>query len=218
MSNEVFIPLKIEGSPTGAADAVSKALLKAANGAAKDEAALAKRKLRADVMAGLPGGAKLANAWRVTVYPSSGLANDPAILIVNNAAEIIEAFSAGVTIHAASGNWLAIPAPETLRAYRAMMPKGSNGTFQERGAWPEAVARSMGGRPKFFVERDGRRGFVYVQLGKARKIIGWLVKQSVLGKRIRGTELLDEIAATLPASYQARFNDYLDAELKVAGL
>ncbi len=212
------IQLTVEGSVSVTAELASKALLKAANSAAKDEALAAKTKLRADVVAGLPGGAKLANTWRVTVYPQAGLANDPAIQIINNAAEIIEAFSAGVTITAATGTWLAIPSPASLRIYRRLAPRSAaTEQFEARGSWPQAVAATLGAKPQFFIEKDGRRGFVYVQVGKTRQIIGWLVKQAALAKRIRGPELLEEIAEMLPQSYVTRFNEYLDAELRLAG-
>ena len=93
--------------------------------AAMDEAGQGlKNAYRQDIVgAGL--GRRLANTWRHKRYPDKGKSLKAAVLVYNNAPEIVEAHAAGATIRANSAKFLAIPtqnAPKLGRDKVAISP------------------------------------------------------------------------------------------------
>ena len=54
-------------------------------------------------------GRKLANAWRLDLYPKGRASANAAAMVSSKSAKLIDAFDRGVEIRSASGFWLAIP-------------------------------------------------------------------------------------------------------------
>lgn len=63
-------------------------------------------------------GRRLAGAVRSETYPRQGVSMSAASLVWSNAPEIMESQSAGATIRARGGRWLAIPTPAAGRDVR----------------------------------------------------------------------------------------------------
>jgi hypothetical protein len=210
--------VEVAGDLGGAVEGQLTAIVNAANRAMRDEAASAKKRLQDDVKAGFKNGTKLANAmWGVRTYPQAGKAYDPAFEIRSSEPELVRVFTTGDTIKAVNGNWLAIPDPVYFAKLRRVNLRGDNGQYQSRAPWPMALAAMLGGsKPQFVVLPGARRGLIYIKQGKQRLVIGWLVKQAVLGPRIHGLDLLNAIKDALPGTATARFYAYLAEELKDA--
>jgi hypothetical protein len=69
-------------------------------------------RLRAQVQsAGLRGGQKIANAWRVKVFPASPSSRTfrPSVLIFSRMPDVVDSFERGARITAKGGKFLAIP-------------------------------------------------------------------------------------------------------------
>lgn len=206
--------LRREGSASGQTDAITRAILKATRGAMVDELTPRKGQLRSDIAHAFRNGAKLAKTWQGAVYPKQGLAYDPAGVLVNRSPELIDIWTTGGTIRPLDGRWIAVPSPEIRRRLASALRRTLSGQFAKLTDWPNIIAAALGAdRPHFFIEPSGDRGFIYVKRGRDRVRIGWLERQATLSPRIQGRKLLEEIEHALPASFDARFTEYLEAEL-----
>ncbi len=202
------------GSLRGQTDDVTKAILRASRGATVDEVMHRKEQLRQDLARAFRNGSKLAKTWQGQTFPRSGLAYDPAGVLLNRSPAIIDIWTFGGTIRGVNGHWIAVPDPKIRRVLAAALKRSLSGQFAKVSDWPNLIADRMGlGRPHFFIEPSGDRGFIYLKRAKERIRIGWLVRQATLSSRIQGSKLLNEIERSLPATFDARFTEYLDAEL-----
>ena len=86
-------------------------------------------------------GQRLANAWRLRRFPTTGVSLHPAAVVKTNAGKIVDAFDRGVTIRSrTTGRWLAIPTP-------AAGPKRTT---------PQAWEQAAGLKLRFVPLRGGR--------------------------------------------------------------
>jgi hypothetical protein len=89
-------------------------------------------RLRQQVMATL-GSRRVANAWRLNVYPKGKPSMGPAALVYSNAPHIIEAFSRARMLKSPNGFFLAIPSPDCPREYMGKRVTPSNWNEERYG-------------------------------------------------------------------------------------
>jgi hypothetical protein len=107
-------------------------------------------------------GKRIANAWRVNVYPKAALTTlRPAALIWTKAPDIIAAFDSGQTIHAKHGKYLAWPTAYNATGGKRGGAGGMRITPQQMiGAQSFVITSKHNPRVKLWClrAREGRRG------------------------------------------------------------
>lgn len=174
----------------------------------------AKERLRQDVMSGeFKNAAKLAKTWRSAVYPRGGRGSlEPAGLVYNKAATIIDVFTEGAVIRARNAEYLTIPTAAGKQLLERLNRPGNrtrteSGTFAREDNPVARVEQLLGRKLELRVgSRDAvlmlppdgkgrtersRRGVVYFIL----------VKQAVLKPRMKGRRLFPEIEASFGGDF-----------------
>jgi len=107
---DLQLRLALQGDLEAWAQDVKVAMLQGVRDAVEETGREGLELFRDDVrQAGL--GDRLPNTWRLEMLPKRGLAYNPAAFIRSAAADIIDAFTRGVTIKSKSGGFLAVPIP-----------------------------------------------------------------------------------------------------------
>lgn len=107
---DLQVELAFQGDLEAWARGVKLAMLQGTRDAVEEVGREGLEELRDEVRdAGL--GDRLPNTWRLEMKPMRGLAYNPAAFIRSTAAEIIDAFTRGVTIRTRSGGMMAVPIP-----------------------------------------------------------------------------------------------------------
>ena len=182
-----------------------------------------KGRLRADIVAGgFHQGVALSKTWRATTYPSAKNSLDVAGWFHTKAGLIIDAFESGVTIRVSGGaRFLAVPLPPAkaiIRRLRRAKMKGprdgglgrdSWGRFVKDDSYVDQVAGALGSDLVPIIARDGKSGVLVAAndltltpTGKMSRTqsrpatpVFALTKVATLRRRIKGRQILDEIAA-----------------------
>jgi hypothetical protein len=154
-----------------------------------------KAMLRAQVVsAGL--GRRLAKTWQNKFYPNRRI--DAAELVYSKAPEIARTFDTGATIHPKKGLFLAIPTKEVQRRRigRNRMTPGDFGKL---------VFLSRGNGKGILVERErktrklrGKKNQGKVKIVYKNKLLFFLVKQTILQKRLDISRAEERISNLLP--------------------
>ena len=109
------VTIKISGSVRDILDGETLLVSAAVRRGMQAAGAEVQQQLRDNAVAGGfagGGGTKIANAWRLTVYPTNGgFTLRPAALISTKAPNIVDAFEQGALISAAGGRYLCWPTP-----------------------------------------------------------------------------------------------------------
>lgn len=154
------------------------------------------RSLRGEVVsAGM--GQRLANTWRLKVYPEGGRTSlEPSIVVWTKAPKIIDAFSRGVTIYPTGGRrYIAIPTNNVPPALRGSRARG------QRLMTPEEVEVAFN---QDLIIRNGRMGrrlaFVSVVQGRSSRRGGY--RQATARRVAQGREVKLVLMFTLVPSAQ----------------
>ncbi len=118
---DLQLTLALQGDLEAWAQDVKVAMLQGARDAVQEVGRSGLERFRDEVRgAGL--GERLPNTWRLELKPARGLAYSPAAFIRSTAADIIDAFTRGVTIKSRSGGFMAVPIPggamDRVRVFR----------------------------------------------------------------------------------------------------
>lgn len=172
--------------------------------------------LRAQVTgAGL--GRRLANAWRLDVYPRGEVSARAAAVVATRAPKLIRAFEEGATIRSRDGFFLAIPSDAAPR-------KGVGGKKLTPSNFPEASL----GRLRFVYRRNGpsmlvvdnqrvrkgkRGGFALSRSKRALRTgyglatvpMFFLFPQVKLRKRLDAASAAETAAASVPGAIDAAY-------------
>lgn len=181
-----------------------------------------------DQITGAGMGRRLANAWRLELYPPGGKPSmRAAALIYTRAPMIVRAFDEGVTIRSTRGFFLAIPTENVPKNLTFMDPV-SGGLKKNKRATPRGVEQAMGiklhfvyrrGQPSLLVanlraRRGGRGGFaapsktaLKTGRGLVTVVMFVLVPQVTLPKRLNvasvearaGNRLAENIVRSWPS-------------------
>lgn len=200
--------LQFELAVTGDLERVTESrkvqYLTAVKESVQEEAKDVQQKLRDDVTgAGL--GQKVANAWRLEVYPARSLSYTPSALLFSRAAHIIEAHSRGEPIRAKSGS-LAVPIPGTPAA-EVRVPRGGGRVELMRRRFGELtlivnrrglamlvannVRQTVSGRYRANTGRS--QGRVFSRLtGGASLPLFWIVREVRMQKRLNWEGIAQE--------------------------
>jgi hypothetical protein len=226
------VKLALEGNLKEYAEQTHLRIARGARIAAEKQAARAKLALRGDVRrAGL--GDRLANTWRVTVFPKSASVHthSPAVYVKNAAPEIITAHAEGVTIRGRKGAWLAIPTENVPRVARAGNQAAVGGRGSRSRATPQEVESRFdqdlifipgrGGQMLAFIDKT-LRGRLKRARAKGRSVEGVearfdklvlmfvMVRQVTLRKRLDWPRIFDDLtrgwAQLFPAEIAAALN------------
>lgn len=181
----------------------------------------AQEELRADVRrSGLKGANRLANTWRMTLYPEAGReAYDGAAYLYSRAPVIQRAFEQGALIRSREGFFLAIPTE--------FAPRADIGRPSRRNLVRAAEARF--GRLRFVYRRNGpsllvaearinARGRAVAPSLRARRtgnglatvVVFLLVPQARLRRRLAGAALRSRIERRFPARLQFELDRRLE--------
>ena len=212
------VKLAISGNLAGFAEQTHLRIARGARVAAEKQATRAKLALRGDVRAaGL--GDRLANTWRVNVFPKSASSrtHSPAVFVKSAAPEIVTAFDQGMTIRSRQGLWLAIPTDSTPRKGRRLAtPVEVEAMFNQdliflhgRGgqmlAFVNAIKAKSGGKFRRATKRrtkDGRQNELVLMFV--------MVRQVTLRKRLNWSRIFDDLAKgwaqLFPAEIAAALN------------
>lgn len=213
------VKLAVSGNLADFAEQTHLRIARGARNAAEKQAARAKLALRNDVRAaGL--GDRLANTWRVTVFPrsASSRTHSPAVFVKSTAPEIATAFDQGMTIRSKHGLWLAIPTESTPRKGRRLAtPVEVEAMFNQdliflhgRGgqmlAFVNAIKAKSGGKFRRATKRrtkDGRHQNELV-------LMFVMVRQVTLRKRLNWSRIFEDLAKgwaqLFPAEIAAALN------------
>lgn len=142
-------------------------------------------------------GDKIANAWRLKMYPGSGYSASPTAMVYSKAPLIHSAFNEGVTIRTKNGErFIAIPTENTPKKFggRRMTPmevedwlNGDLDFIRWRNGRPGGV---LVARNKFKRSKDGRRFRRQASSAKSRVqstelvVMFYLVPAATLKKRL----------------------------------
>jgi hypothetical protein len=212
------VKLAISGNLAGFAEQTHLRIARGARIAAEKQAARAKLALRSDMRAaGL--GDRLANTWRVNVFPKSASSrtHSPAVFVKSGAPEIVTAFDKDTTIRSRQGLWLAIPTDSTPRKGRRLAtPLEVEAMFNQdliflpgRGgqmlAFVNAIKARTGGKFRRATKRrtkDGRQNELVLMFV--------MVRQVTLRKRLNWSRIFDDLAKgwaqLFPAEIAAALN------------
>ena len=184
-----------------------KRLATAATKAASDVLKAYLGELRADVRGtGFHNASALANTWRGRVYPSGGVSVSPAVYIWNRAAEIVDAFSMGLTITAGGGRYFAIPVGPAV-AIVGSLPRSRDvaGRFANESAKVDRVAQALGVALHYVPDRRGG-GTLQDRKGT---VLFVLVRSFTPPKRMRGRQLLQSFNERFAGDFERALERYL---------
>jgi hypothetical protein len=161
--------------------------------AMKDVGERAKQRLR-DQVTGAGMGQRLANSWRLQLYPRGRASINAAAWIYSNAEHIILAFNEGMDIRAKRRKWLAIPTDKVggkgqNRAAKFWGLRRNSGKFRARNI--DLVKNSLGISLRFVPLKNGNAMLVAPEPRRGKKkgpakevVYFWLVKQVRMPKRL----------------------------------
>lgn len=191
-----------------------------------------KARLQADIAAGgFYHGERLAKTWRGIVYPQKEAGSlEPAVLLWNKAADIVEAFSLGVTIRVRNAQFLAIPTPEGKAIIRRLnlgrnRSRNGFGKFVGEASPVARVAQAVGvARLVEILDPSGQHGVLgvpgrrFTPTGRDSKAKGSgvtplfaLVRQASLKQRIKGLALLDQLKSSWLSDFTSTLATLLPA-------
>lgn len=216
------------------------ALEKAYYGAMNRVVEAGKGRLRADIVAGgFHQSIALSKTWRAITYPKGKNSLDVAGWFFTKAGLIIDAFESAVTIRVSSGaKFLAVPLPPAKaiirRLRKAKMTGARNsgfgrdnwGRFTKDDSYVEQVGAALGTDLVPIIARDGQSGVLVAandvtltRTGREAKAqqrpatpIFALTKTATLRRRIRGRQILDEIANNFQSDFVHALAGELSAE------
>lgn len=183
---------------------------------------LLKDDVREETQIALPGGNRLPKAWRAKVYPEQGNSVDAAgvVSVRGSAAQLIDAFSRGVTIRANGGRWLAVPTREAGRFGLKAGRGGFGTTVNSRGArervTPAGFERRSGLKLRFVPGR-GNRAFLVVDQAQLTRGIAVPYRGKGRGSRLYGPAGQTMVIFILVPQVKLKKRLDLDAVAEVAG-
>lgn len=232
--------LALQGRLQDKIDSDLLALERAYHGAMTRVVEAGKGRLRADIVAGgFHQAIALSKTWRATVYPKGKNSLEVAGWFYTKAGLIIDAFESGVTIKVTNGaKFLAVPLPPAkaiIRRLRRGKMTGSRdsgagrdvrGRFTKDDSYVEQVGAALGSELVPIIAKNGQTGVLVAandvtltRTGKEAKNqrraatpIFALTKTATLRRRIKGRQILDEIANNFPADFVHALAGELSAE------
>ncbi|WP_332657358.1 DUF6441 family protein [Brevundimonas sp.] len=221
--------LALQGRLQDKIEADLLALERAYHGAMTRVVEAGKGRLRADIVAGgFHQAIALSKTWRATVYPKSKNSLEVAGWFYTKAGLIIDAFENGVTIKVSNGSkFLAVPlapAKAIIRRLRRGKMTGSRdsgpgrdnwGRFTKDDSYIAQVGAALGSDLIPIIAKDGQTGVLVAandvtltrtgreakNQNRAPTPIFALTKTATLRRRIKGRQILDEIAKNFPSDF-----------------
>lgn len=222
---DLQLQVALEGDLGGALAREQRRLARAARRAAELAGRTVQLELRADVYAaGFSNPRRLANTWRLRVFPRPGVETlEPAVWVFSSADQIVEAFENGVTIRANQRRFLAIPTPNA-----PVRSRNANRDPRRRGQTLVQLAEQRFGPLRFVPTRRGgllvarlrartgaRGGFARptarsLARGETQDVVLFvLVPEVRLPRLLRGAAIRRRARSVFPA----RFQTFFEAEL-----
>jgi hypothetical protein len=154
-------------------------------------------------------GQRLANTWRMKVYPEGGRTSlEPSIVVWTKAPKIVDAFSRGATIYPTGGRrYIAIPTDNVPPALRGRRARG------QRLMTPEEVEAAFN---QDLIIRNGRMGhkLAFVNVVQAKSVRRPGFRRATKGRLAQGREVRLVLMFTFVP--QAKLPKKLNPEAHVA--